>query len=739
MSSSNSRLEAALRYCAWGWPNFPAPPGEKKSYKSAEHSGGRNWGATTDAEEIRRDFMRWPNANIGITTGPESGIFVLDIDTPEGHSVDGFASLKKLEAENGALPETRMAESPSGSRHFYFKYPADAVVRTTSKIAPGIDVRGDGGIVLAPPSTTAKGAYKWLNEGEVANAPEWLLRLVADNRESARNRSPRRSNGQRDSGSNGNELPAHLRDVEMNGAGIDMNMLKAEMVLIEAALKVIPSDNYQTWFEIGCALRQELGKDGFKLFDEWSSKSTKYDAEICRAKWEECARINKYSPGTIFHHANEASPGWRDTFHYGQGERRAAEEPPRDEAKVEPKSGNKTRTIDATPYVWVDPRTIPRRRWLYHPHYVRQFVSLTVSTGGVGKSSLIIVEALAMTSDRPLLGTKPECPLRVWYWNGEDPPDELQRRVAAAAKHYRLTPSNIGDRLFVDSGRAMPIVIATETRFQTQIAEPVIQEVIATAKDKKIDVIIIDPFVTCHRVNENDNAAIERVAKSWARVAEEANCSVMLVHHSRKTGGDDVTVDASRGASALLAAARTARTLNTMQKDEAKSAQIEERERRTYFRSDIGKANLTRPAEFADWFKLVSVDLGNADNGGDKVGVVTPWHYPRFDPLRITTPDIIRCQAAIQAGGPWREDHRSQVEPWVGIPIAQTLGIDPDHPPVRRELVMRIQNWLANGWLRRVEKKNAKREPKMYVEVGAAPDTELGQRNAGSENARSPM
>src|SRR5277367_2433386 len=74
------------------WVVFPAPPGKKKSYKSALYSGGRNWGATRDPDEIRGDFERWPDANIGIVCGEESGIFVVEADTLDGHDVDGIAS-----------------------------------------------------------------------------------------------------------------------------------------------------------------------------------------------------------------------------------------------------------------------------------------------------------------------------------------------------------------------------------------------------------------------------------------------------------------------------------------------------------------------------------------------------------------------------------------------------------------------------------------------------------------------
>jgi len=384
----------------------------------------------------------------------------------------------------------------------------------------------------------------------------------------------------------------------------------------------------------------------------------------------------------------------------------------------------KDAAIKATPFVWTDPKQIPKRRWLYKPHYVRQFVSLTVSTGGVGKSSLIIVEALALVTGKSLLNIKPERQFRVWYWNGEDPMEELQRRFAAALKHYGLAAEDIGDRLFVDSGRTMPIVIAEDLRYDTYIAEPVVHEVIATINKNQIDVLIIDPFVTCHRVSENDNSAIERVTKSWSHVADEAKCSVMLVHHSRKVGSGEggVTVDDGRGASALLAAARSARALNTMRDREAQDAEIEERERRLYFRADGGKTNLTRPPEVADWFKLISVDLenpGEADwDTGDQVGVVTSWTYPKATEPKTTGNDIARAQDAISVGGPWRADQRAKNEPWVGIPVAEALGLNLLKKSDKRAVVKMVDDWLRSGLLKRVDRRDGHHETHAYVEVG---------------------
>jgi putative DNA primase/helicase len=177
-------LEAALSYAARGWYIFPAPHDltVKKGLKSAKRSNGRRWGATRDAGEIRHDFFCWPDANIGIPTGDENGFWVLDIDTKEGHSADGFASLAALEARYGKLPQTLSAQSPTGSIHLYFKWPADVVIKgTTSEIGPGIDVRAKGNMVIAPPSVRAgMGTYKWTSNLAIADAPAWLIELTRE-------------------------------------------------------------------------------------------------------------------------------------------------------------------------------------------------------------------------------------------------------------------------------------------------------------------------------------------------------------------------------------------------------------------------------------------------------------------------------------------------------------------------------------------------------------------------------
>jgi putative DNA primase/helicase len=178
-----STLVAALTYAWEGLAVFPAPPDCKKSYKHGKRSNGRKWGMTRDADIICRDFARWPKARIGIPTGAVNGIVVIETDTVEGHGVDGQAALDRLEAEHGTLPDTLKAISPSGSVHRYFRHPnADIKIKgSASKLGLGIDVRGDGGMVLAPPSVNPDGrAYRWLNCDPITDMPPWLIDLTRE-------------------------------------------------------------------------------------------------------------------------------------------------------------------------------------------------------------------------------------------------------------------------------------------------------------------------------------------------------------------------------------------------------------------------------------------------------------------------------------------------------------------------------------------------------------------------------
>ncbi|QYX55508.1 bifunctional DNA primase/polymerase [Roseovarius sp. SCSIO 43702] len=173
--------DAALEYAARGWHVFPAPPGKKQSYEGAKDHDGRRWGATNDPDLVAALFAKHPHANIGIAT-QESGLVVLDLDRK--NNVDGIGWLLEKIKAHGDLPHTIEATSPSGGWHVYFRYPGDFDPKTCEgEIAPGVDVRGHGGMVLAAPSIKpgSDNPYRWKNPPglfEVATAPQWILDLL---------------------------------------------------------------------------------------------------------------------------------------------------------------------------------------------------------------------------------------------------------------------------------------------------------------------------------------------------------------------------------------------------------------------------------------------------------------------------------------------------------------------------------------------------------------------------------
>ncbi|WP_405525239.1 DUF3987 domain-containing protein [Streptomyces canus] len=133
--------------------------------------------ATTDLPTIETWWRSRPQANVGIATGRESGIFVLDVDPDNG----GFEALAKLEAEYGTLPATWYVETGSGGGHWYFNYPDFEITNASKALRAlgihGIDIRGDGGQVVAPPSVSGKGPYI-STKTAVVDAPSWLLNIL---------------------------------------------------------------------------------------------------------------------------------------------------------------------------------------------------------------------------------------------------------------------------------------------------------------------------------------------------------------------------------------------------------------------------------------------------------------------------------------------------------------------------------------------------------------------------------
>ncbi|QHD65748.1 AAA family ATPase [Sphingobium yanoikuyae] len=380
-------------------------------------------------------------------------------------------------------------------------------------------------------------------------------------------------------------------------------------------------------------------------------------------------------------------------------------------------SASPSSLVQATPYVWRDPSAIPPRPWVYGRWFLRGTVACVVAPGGSGKSTMLAGTALALASGRDLLGKRVwDGPKRVWLWNLEDDMDELSRSIQAAAIHHALMPADIEGRLFVDSGmEGAGLCTAVEDDGQFKLLEPIYTALTAEIERRGIDVLIVDPFVSSHEVEENANSKIDKIAKAWGRVAKASNCVIVLVHHTSKAGSGEVTAMSARGAVALINAARSTLVLNRMSDDQAQELGVAAEERSRYVSVADDKHNRA-PAEKADWYELVGVDLGNGVDGhpGDSIAVVMPWALP--DPFDDVTAQHLEQVKRVIDSGEWREN--AQASDWAGHAVAQVLGLNADDKAAKGRIKSILRQWIANGALKIERRKDGSRHDRPFVVVG---------------------
>ena len=349
-----------------------------------------------------------------------------------------------------------------------------------------------------------------------------------------------------------------------------------------------------------------------------------------------------------------------------------------------------------TLYDMFDEASIEPRRWIYAHHYLRSFVSVLASAGGIGKTSLQIVEALAIVTGRPLLGEEVKERTNVWIVNLEDPLEEIQRRVLAAMRHYGIKPAEVEGRLFVNAGRDFSLKFGIQTREGVLPNTKLVEYLCKQIPQKQIGCVFIDPFVGAHNINENDNMAVNAIVAEIRRVADETKCAIGLVHHIRKGNGEDASIDSVRGAGSLIGAARAARVVNRMSADDAAKLGIDEAEARSIFRVDDGKANLAPPAASAVYRKMEGVKIDN----GEWIGVCLPYTLPdAFD--GISAKDAKAAQRIVADAHtndePLRESQQSKK--WVGVPIADMLGIDITEKKGKAKVSSIIKTWIKTNVL----------------------------------------
>jgi hypothetical protein len=305
-AEQNSKyLLAALEYAELGLPVIPLYPrrsdvcgcGDLDCRNQEKHPIGdlaRNGfkSATTDPDTIRRWWRRFPEAGIGIPSGAASDIIVIDVDQKNGK--DGSVALAELTARLGPLPPTWTATTPSNGRHLWFKNPGN-IRCSNGKLGIGLDVKGDGGYIVAPPSHDL---YHWDDDDDAALAalPDaWVAHLRSLD-----------------------AVPTGQPVIEAAEPLATSANLQAEPDLVARALKAIPNNfnlGRDAWTRVGLATYAATSgsEEGRRLFDEWSREWFFYN-EVNTAKlWDSFTSSppNRIGAGTLIHLADKASPGWR--------------------------------------------------------------------------------------------------------------------------------------------------------------------------------------------------------------------------------------------------------------------------------------------------------------------------------------------------------------------------------------------------------------------------------------------
>lgn len=602
---------------------FPIPAGFKEDPGWKDGTGiikhfSKDW---------NRDPAQWnawrvahPNCNFGLVSGA-SKLIIADIDVAEVGEQTAWTHWCNWWQSRGLTVPMPQVRSARGGWHALFACEDSSKLRQVPLIGaiegickkPIVDMRIGNGYVVAAGSYydgtaegKASGHYQLLSDAAPHVAPSALTEAVS----------------------------RHVRSNTAIAAGRADPRDTARV--LEWMAENNSFDSYERWYQCGMILRSEFGDDpGFALWQITNDGSVSAEQEA--AKWQSfaaSATAENIKIGTLRKWAKDDGCshliGVSATKMFGSIDASKVQGMPPLPALQAPSIAPEQPEAALTapqPFVWRDPRTIPLMPWLYGTHLLRGCVSLTVAAPGAGKTLLKIMETTALVTGLTLLHDTPKGKLRVWFYNGEEPMDILERRFHAAFIRHRVTPEHLGDRLFVND-RTTKMIIARQTRDGVTIMEPVKEALIKYIHANQIDVLSIDPFVSAHAVTENDNVAIDQVVKAYADVAQITGCAIDLVHHARKTNGGAVTIEDTRGASAAIGAARAARVLNFMTEEEAEKATVANRLQ--YIRVDDAKPNHAPRADKAQWVQLQGVHLGNGGMGmgGDNVGVVVPWQWP---------------------------------------------------------------------------------------------------------------
>jgi Bifunctional DNA primase/polymerase, N-terminal/AAA domain/Primase C terminal 1 (PriCT-1) len=375
----NRNLEAAKAYASMSWPVFPLRPRDKRPLSLHGFQD-----ATLDIAQLVRWWAEFPDAGVGIATGTRSGLVVLDVDPRN----NGHHSMAAIRAQYGDLGPTPEAQTGGGGRHLFFKLPPGESL-PSAKPWPGIDIKADGGYVVACPSVHPSGVmYRWVKGLEpdrlpLAPAPDWLLEILRTRKTQAI--------------STPDPVASHSSGVFLDG-----------------------SRNASLTSLAGTMQRRGMSPEGIL------AALTVENEARCRPPLSESEvsaivqSVARYAPDP------EATP------------------PPSPEVLYRFPLMDITGALDEDP---------PEVSWLLDGWIARGDCALIAGPPGAGKSWITLDIALAGSSGKPILDYWTTAPFRVLHIDEENPPDEVHRRLYQVGLALGIKASALDGRLLMTAPR----------------------------------------------------------------------------------------------------------------------------------------------------------------------------------------------------------------------------------------------------------------------------------------------
>ncbi|MGX5710508.1 bifunctional DNA primase/polymerase [Brucella lupini] len=537
ITPSDPMLDVALSYVQNGIPVFPCRAGDVEVFDNATGeisvlpakapliSNGLK-GATLTERIIRAwwDEKRHSGAMVGIPTGNRSGIFVLDIDmhhTADGTLIDGKAALADLEAAHGALPRTATVRTAGGGEHRYFKHVEG--VRNRGALSKGLDIRGEGGFVIAAGSVTADGrVYEWIDhDGDglpaVADAPQWLLDLILpppvtfspsdwsyqaeghNHYVAAAMESELAILASTTEGSRGGQVNASAFSLgQLVGAGA-LDRTEAERGLFDAALAngVVAKDGEK---EIRLKIKRGL--------DAGMRQPRQMPEPSC--------------------HDNDNTPPMDTSALVAK-----------DRAKKASSVAHIDTAIDdglpfIIPSVWFG-LPVPEREWWIDGLVPMRQVTILNGDGGVGKSLLALQLAAAGAMGCETLDMKPMHG-RVMYLGAEDEAEEFHRRLVDITRAHCRQLSDLHDFKLLPMADADALLSIPNAK--TGIMEPTrLWNAFAEAARSFLpDLITLDTSADLFGGDEVKRAQVRQFVSMLRKLAIEISCAIILLSHPSVAG-----------------------------------------------------------------------------------------------------------------------------------------------------------------------------------------------------------